>query len=545
MSHGYDLVIKNARVFDGSGGPWYEADIAVRNGRIAGIGKVDASDAAQCVDAEGRAVSPGFIDPHCHSDCNCTTVNDTDGKILQGVTTEIGGNCGLSISPVSSDRMDLLRDYLKPFIPKEAMPDFSWTRAGEIMDIVDRNGHSTDLAFLAGQGSIRIAVMGFDDRKPTEEELGRMKELLGRELEDGCVGLSTGLIYPPGCFSDEAELTELCRVTARYGGVYATHMRGESGEILKSVEEAIRTAEKSGCRLQISHHKIINAYEGLSGTTLGMMEEARNRGVDVACDVYPYSAGATLISVVLPQWAKEGGVGKMLERLGRPEDRERIKFEFTQEIPGWDNFVKGASYDRILICTCKNDAGLEGKTVRQVAEARGVDPADAILDIIVSEEAEVTIVIDSQSASDNRRIIAHELSMIGSDSLPSSMTGRMAIGRPHPRCFGTFPRVLGHFVREEGVLSLERAVWKMSGFPAQRFNLADRGLIKQGLIADFVVFDPATVGGSADYITPRRVPTGIDYVVKNGVVVVEGGRFLSKTLGKSVRRLGSSPRKAS
>ena len=542
MSKRYDLIIKNARVYDGSGRPWFDSDIAVVDGFIAGIGKTDASDAETCVDAGGRAVAPGFVDPHCHSDCNCTTVNDTDGKIIQGVTTEVGGNCGLSLSPVDPERLDLLRDYLKPFIPKEAMPDFAWTHAGEIMDIVDRNGHSTDLAFLAAQGTIRIAVMGFDDRKPTEAELERMKALLARELEDGCVGLSTGLIYPPGCYTDTAELVELCKVAARYGGVYATHMRGESAEIITSVEEAIRTAEESGCRLEISHHKIINRYEGLSAKTLGMMEEARCRGVDVTCDVYPYSAGSTLISVVLPAWAKEGGVEKMLARLAVPEDRERIKAEFLRDIPGWDNFIKAASYDKILICSCMTDHSMEGKTVQAIADERGIPAPDAILDIMLSERAEVTIVIDSQSPSDNRRIIAHELSMIGSDSLPSSFSGKLAYGKPHPRCFGTYPRVLGCFVREERLLKLEKAIWKMSGFPAQRFGLADRGLIKAGLIGDFVIFDPATVGGSADYVNPRRAPTGIDYVIKNGVVVVEDGRFLGKTLGKSVRRFGSRPR---
>ncbi len=542
MSKRYDLVIKNALVYDGSGGPWFRADIAAKDGKIVGIGKIDAAYGNTFIDASDLAVAPGFVDPHCHSDSNCLTVSDADGKITQGVTTEIGGNCGLSLSPVDPERVGLLRDYLKPFIPKEAMPDFKWAHAGEIMDSVDNSGYPTDLAFLAGQGTIRIAVMGFDDRKPTESELERMKDLLSRELEDGCVGMSTGLIYPPGCFTAPAELVELCRVTAKYGGVYATHMRGESAELIQSVEEAIRAAEESGCRLQISHHKVINSYEGFSVKTLSMMEDARLRGVDVTCDAYPYTAGSTLISVVLPQWAKEGGVEKMLARLESAEDRERIKAEFLREIPGWDNFIKAASYDKILICSCMNDKTMEGRTIQEVADERGISPADGILDIILSERAEVMIVIDSQSDSDNRRIIASELSMIGSDSLPSSLTGKLATGRPHPRCFGTYPRVLGRFVRELGLLSLEKAVWKMSGFPAQRFGLADRGMIKAGLIADFVIFDPATVTGSSDYLNPRTAPTGIEYVIKNGTVVVEKGRFLGKKLGKSLRRLGSRPR---
>lgn len=538
MQKEFDLIIKNAKVYDGSGAPWYFADIAVKNGIISGTGKLNTSLGSQTIDAEGRAVAPGFVDPHTHSDCNCATVPDADAKIVQGVTTEVTGNCGLSLTPVTPERVGLLRDYLKPFIPKEAMPSFEWTRAGELMDIVDRNGYATDLAFLSGHGTVRIAVMGFDDRQPSGEELERMKELFAGEMEDGCVGFSTGLIYPPGCFTEAPEIIEFCRVAARYGGVYATHMRGESAEILKSVREAIDAAEEGGCRLQISHHKIIHDYEGLSVETLRMMEDARTRGVDAACDVYPYTAGSTLISVVLPTWAREGGVEKMLSRLENSGEREKIKNDFLREIPGWDNFIKSATYKKILISSSVKDKSLEGKTIQDVADERGIEAADAILDIMLSERAEVTIVIDSQSDSDNRRILSHDLSMIGSDSLATAHTGKLAYGKPHPRCFGTFPRVLGHFSRDQKLFPLEKAVSKMTGLPAQRFGLTDRGMIKAGLVADFVIFDPTTVSGSADYVNPRQAPAGIHYVIKNGEVVAENGRFLGKMLGKCVRRFG-------
>lgn len=542
MGKNFDLVIRNATIYDGSGGPWYFGDIAVKDGLIAGIGKIDTLSAKTSLDAEGRALAPGFVDPHTHSDL-CTPVPSCDGKIVQGVTTEITGNCGLSLSPVAPERLDLLRDYLKPFLSKQAMPSFEWTRAGDLMDMVDRDGYATDLAFLVGHGTVRIAVMGFEDRVPSAAELEEMKILLAHEMEDGCIGFSTGLIYPPGCFTESAEIVEFCKVAARYGGIYVTHMRSESSEILQSVQEAIDTAEQGGCKLHISHHKIDHNMEGFSEKTHRMMKEARGRGVDVTCDVYPYTAGSSLISVLLPAWAKEGGVEKMLARLENPEDRERIQNDFLRDIPGWDNFIKNATYARILICSAVKDKGLEGKTIQAVADERGVSPADALLDIMLSERAEVTIVIESQSVPDNHYILAHELSMVGSDSLPTSLTGTLAYGRPHPRCFGTFPRVLGHFVRDEKLFSLEKAVWKMSGFPAQRFGLSDRGLIKKGLVADFVLFDPETVSGCADYINPRQAPKGIHYVLKNGEIVVENGRFLGKTLGKSLRRLGSVPGK--
>ena len=538
MAKEFDLIIKNAKVYDGTGGPWYFADIAVRDGVIAGTGRIDASRGKQSIDAEGRAAAPGFVDPHTHSDLNAATAPDADAKIVQGVTTEVAGNCGLSLTPVSPEKVNLLRDYLKPFIPKDIMPDFKWGRAGELMDIVDKSGFATDVAFLSGHGTVRLAVMGFDDREPTIAELGKMKELFTMEMEDGCVGFSTGLIYPPGCFSTPPEIVEFCKIAAHYDGVYATHMRGESGEILKSVGEALAAAEAGGCRLQISHHKIIQDYEGLSAETLAMMEDARERGVDVACDVYPYIAGSTLISVVLPPWAREGGVEKMLARLEKAEERERIKKDFLGEIPGWDNFIKGAGYKNILISSSAADKSLEGKTIQQAADERGVEAPDAILDIMLSERGEVTIVIISQSDSDNRRIMAHELAMIGSDSLATAHSGRLAFGKPHPRCFGTFPRVLGYFTRDQRLFTLEKAVWKMTGFPAQRFGLGDRGLIKSGLIADFVIFDPETISGTDDFVNPRQVPAGIQCVIKNGEMVVDNGRFLGKTLGKSVRKFG-------
>jgi N-acyl-D-aspartate/D-glutamate deacylase len=360
--------------------------------------------------------------------------------------------------------------------------------------------------------------------------------LLALEMESGCVGMSSGLVYPPGCFAEEAELVELCKTVTADGGIYATHMRSESADLLKSVKESIAAAEQSGCPLQISHHKVMTEFEGLSQETLRLMEEARERGVDVTCDVYPYSAGSSLISILLPQWVKEGGVEKMLARLASKEDRERVKADLLRDIPGWDNFIKGATYEKILICSAVKDKSLEGKTLQAVADGLGRAPDEAMLDIILSEQGEITVVIGSQSDSDNARIMKHPLAMIGSDSIPTSFTGKMAYGKPHPRCFGTFPRFLGHFARDEKLLPLETAVWKITGFPAQRYGLCDRGLIKEGLIADFVVFDPRTIDGSADYINPRQTPKGIFQVIKSGVTVVEDGRFLGQTLGKPVRK---------
>ena len=285
----------------------------------------------------------------------------------------------------------------------------------------------------------------------------------------------------------------------------------------------------------------MNDYKGLSAETLKLMEEARGRGVDVTCDVYPYTAGSTLISALLPQWAKEGGVEKMLARLASKEDRERMKSDFRRDVPGWDNFIKGAGYGKILICSAKDPSAV-GKTLQAIADEQGKTPDEALLDLLLSERGENTVVIDSQSDHDNMNIMKHPLAMIGSDSIPTSMTGRIATGKPHPRCFGTFPRALGHFSRDKGLFPLETAIWKTTGYPAWRYGLGDRGLIKQGLVADFVIFDPKTIDGANDYLNPRQVPKGLDRVIKNGVVVVENGRYLGQTLGKTVRRFGTNPK---
>lgn len=532
----YELVIRNAKIVDGSGGPWFRGDVAVQNGKIARVGKVEDEKASMVINAEGKVLSPGFIDAHSHADFVCATVNDATSKITQGVTTEIVGNCGLSMAPVQPRTVEELKQYLSAFIPSEVKPSWEWTSFDNWFDIIDRNGNSTNIASLGGHGAIRIYAMGFENRKPREDEMEEMKKALARAMQDGALGLSTGLIYPPGCFAGTDELIELCRVVAQYGGIYTTHMRNEGPEMLSAVEEALKIGKESECPVHISHHKASGRPNfGKVTESLHMIEEARKSGIDVTCDVYPYTAGSTLISALLPKWVHEGGVGCMLERLRNSEVRQEITRELNSDIPGWENLAKEGGWGSILICSCENKPIYEGKTIAKIAAENNSSPEEVLFDIILDSEGKSTIALFMIDEKDCRTVLSHPLSMIGSDGWACSFSGVLAKGKPHPRAFGTFPRVLGKYAREEKIMPLETAVWKMTGFPAQRFRLEDRGIIKKGMTADMVIFDPETIIDKASYEDPFQQPEGIEYVIMNGEVVVDHKRYSGKTLGKVVR----------
>ena len=538
MSSKYDLVIKNGRIYDGSGGPCINGDIAVKDGKIAGIGEISAAEASQKIDAEGMAVSPGFIDAHSHVDLIAATLKNRDSQIVQGVTTEVGGQCGLSLYPVNRERKSLLSSLLQQGTPKKGIvADFEWTDASGFMDRIDKNAQPTDIALLTGHNAIRLAVMGYDNRKPNDDDIEEMKKLLRRDLDAGCVGMSSGLVFFPGCFADTEELVKLCKVVASCNKVYATHIRGEGSHSVQSVTEAISTAERSGVSLQISHHKVAKSCEGLSKDTLKLMDEAKKRGVDISFDVYPYTGGPSFLSTLLPRWASEGGLDRMLARLTSMEDRERIKADLRSDnMTGWENILKDTGYAEIMITSFHSNPSLVGKTLLEIADEQGKAPDDALLDAILESSGEHNLILLPSSESDMMNIIKHPLAMIGSDGWPQSMILPTA-ANPHPRCFGTFPRVLGHISRDKELFPLETAVYKMTGFPAWSYGLEDRGLIKEGLIADLVIFDPKTVNGSADSgNNPRQAPKGIYRVIKNGTVVVEDSCFLGQSLGKAVRR---------
>lgn len=533
----YDLILKNGRVVDGSGGPWFRADIAVKDGLVVKIGKLGETQADMVIDANDMVVSPGFIDAHSHSDLVTTGINNGDSKITQGVTTEVAGMCGLTQAPVNPATIDQLKRYLSPFIFEGVNIPWQWNSLAEMLDFIDERGNSTNLAMLVGHGSVRIAAMGFDDREPTDEELEKMKKLVAESMEQGALGLSTGLIYPPGCYCKTSELIELCKVVAKYGGIYVTHMRNEGNEIIEAVKEALTIGRESGCPVHISHHKASGRpNHGKVKETLAMMEKAREEGVDVTCDAYPYTAGSTLISALLPKWVNAGGVEEMLKRLRDPETRNTVAKELEQDVPGWENLARQAGWNKILVSSCINNKANEGKYIQDIADERGVSCTDALFDIILEEQGRITMALFTMDEEDSKYVYGHRLSMAGSDGYAYAFSGPLAQGKPHPRSYGTFPRVLGTYVREFKAFPLETAVWKVTGFPAQRYGLQDRGLIKEGLRADFVVFNPDTIVDKSSYEDPFHQAEGIEYVILGGEVVVCNKEYSGKTLGKVFRR---------
>jgi len=519
---------------DGSGAPWYRADVLVEDGRIEAVGCLAEVSADTEIDAKGLVVSPGFIDSHSHSDMSCFFYPGADGKILQGVTTEITGMCGESPVPLAGFRQTFNKIAYKG--DAEALKAAgSWSTLAQWARFMNDRGLSTDMALAAGHGTLRANVMGYRDREPMAKELEEMKALLREAMRQGAVGLSSGLIYPPGCFSGTDELIELCKVITEYGGVYLTHMRNESDEVIPALEEAIVIGRESGCKVHIAHLKASGKRNhGKVGLMLEMMEKARDEGIDITCDAYPYTAGSSSIITLLPMWAHDGGLGELLSRLKDCAVRQRISEELLMDVPGWENMSKNAGMEGILICDVKKNKQFEGKNLQEIGDILGKDPAEALLDLILDEEGEGSMACFAAKEEDNIYIYKHRLTLVGSDScsLPTVPDG--IIGKPHPRSYGTFPRVLGHYARERKLFPLEAAVWKMTGLPATRYGLRDRGFLSAGKRADIVIFDPGLIADNATYQEPCQAPSGIHTVIMKGEAVVEGGRYNGKRLGKII-----------
>lgn len=516
-------------MIDGTGFPCFRADVGIKGGRIAKVGKIDRSEARTVIDAEGLVVSPGFVDIHSHADFGLSLRPTADNLVLQGVTTVLVGNCGVSLAPISRGEKPLM-EYLSPFIPPGF--DVEWETFAEYLRYYEGLRPSINVAHLVGHSTVRMAVMGFDDRDPTPEELRMMASLVREAMEAGAFGMSTGLIYPPGAYASTEEIIELAGVVSPYDGLYATHMRSESFGLIRAVEEAITIGERANVRVQISHHKAAGRSQwGLTEKTLSMMEEARRRGIDVACDVYPYTASLTSGDALLPPWASEGGLSRLVDRLEDPQTRERIR----KEIEGsrdWENIVASAGWENVVVASVRSEENshLVGRSLLEVARLTSKDSFDALCDLLIQEEGALEVLTFEMNEEDVLRVLAHPLSMVGSDS--SVDIGR---GRPHPRDYGTYPRVL-RYAQERRVLRLEEAVRKMTSIPAERIGLHDRGLVREGMWADLVIFDPERVEDRATYQDPRQYPEGISYVIVNGKIVVEEGEHTGTRAGRVLYR---------
>jgi len=531
----FDVIIKNGRVVDGAGNPWYKADIGITADRIVQIGRLDKEEATTVLDARRLIVSPGFIDMHSHSDLLLLINPKAESKIRQGITTEVTGNCGGSAAPLN----DLLKGEMRKTTPilDEAKLELDWSTMRGYLNRLDKQGVAVNVAPLVGHENIRAVIIGLEDRAPNEAELKKMKKALSQAMEDGAFGMSTGLIYPPGCYAKTDELIELSKVVAKYGGIYTSHIRGEGDELVSSVKEAIRIGEEARLPVEISHHKAGGkANWGKVQQTLKMMEKARAKGVDVTCDVYPYTAASFGLSAMLPPWTYDGGLPKLIERLKDSETRKKLRKEMQIGISGWSSPLKAAGWDATLIARSRLHKEYEGKTVKEITKAKKIDPFDFVFDLLIEENASVSVVRFAMCEEDVRTVLKHSDAMIGTDASAIAPYGALGKGKPHPRAYGTFPRVLGRYVREEKVLRLEDAVRKMTSLPAQKLGLRDRGLIVEGMKADVTIFNSDKVLDKSSYTEPHQYPEGIEYVLVNGKVVIERGEHTGALAGKALRK---------
>lgn len=530
-----DLLVRGGRVVDGTGSPWRRADVLVTDGRIVAVlapGRFDG-EAAEVLDATGHVVAPGFVDIHSHSDLALIARPGAEEKLRQGVTTEIVGNCGISVSPVSQKYLQDSQRYARPVLGFEDLA-WDWTDVDGYLARVEQAEPAVNVATYVGLGSVRCAVSGFEPGTPTADQRHEMLELTRRALEQGAVGLSTGLVYAPGSYSSHEEICELVDRAARVGAVYSSHMRDQGDGFLDSVAETLDVGRRTGAPVQIAHHKVVGSRNwGSVSRSLAMVHAARAEGIDAGSDVYPYLAGSTTMTALLPDWALAGGKQAMLDRLADPEQRDRIKQDWADGRPQWDNRVGSIGWDNIYVSHVATEANQDmvGLSVAAAASARsrGAEPGDFLLDLLLDEQGAVGNIQVACTEKDLRQVMRDPTTTFGSDGLFSG-------GRPHPRLHGTFPRILGEYVRDTGVLTLEEAIRKMTSQPARRLGLAGIGLLEPGYDADLVVLDPEVVAGPASYDEPTLDPVGIRDVVVSGRFALRDGGPTGVRAGRTLRR---------
>jgi dihydroorotase/N-acyl-D-amino-acid deacylase len=533
----FDVVIANGRIVDGTGAPWFRGDVGISGGRITAIGSLSAASAAMRVDATNLVVAPGFIDLLGQSEFSVLVDGRAASKITQGVTTEITGE-GSSIAPVN----DRLRQEAAANAAHFGVIQ-DWATLGDYLRRIDeRSRPAINVGTFVGAGGIRNYVIGKDDRPATSAELERMKTLVAQAMEQGALGLSTSLQYVPDKFASTDEIIELAKVAARHGGVYFTHQRYESARISESLDEVFTIADRAKIPAEIWHLK--TAYKANFGRmpdVLRRIESARARGLDVTANQYPYNRSSNGLDACLPVWAREGGLDRMLARLKDPADRERIKKDMDDAGAGWENQWYGAGGgDGILLTSVLNDElrKYEGMTLSQIGKAMGKDPRDAVMDLVIADRGESSTVNAVMSEDDVRTALAHPLVGVGTDSGAKAEDGKLAESKSHPRAWGSFPRILGHYVRNEHVLTLEEAIRKMTSKAAARVHLNDRGVLRPGMMADITVFDPAAIRDVATFDNPNHYSTGVRHVFVNGRRVVADGAITNERPGRALRGPG-------
>ncbi len=524
-----DILIRNGEVLDGSGAKGYKADVAIQGDRIVEIGDLSGMQADLVIDATGKTVAPGFIDMHSHSDMTLPFYPDSESMVRQGITTLVTGNCGISPVPLAPATRDQV--IASMFGGEKRFPWDQLNSFGSFLDYLEKNPTAQNFVGLIGQGAIRAAVMGFSAARPTEEQMEDMQKLVAESMEQGAFGISTGLIYPPGSYASTDELIEVTKPVGERKGIYFSHIRGEGDTLLDALAEAIEIGRQTGAAVQISHYKAAgrdNWDKAVPG--LDLIQNARNEGLDVTADMYPYTAGGTSLVAILPEWAQEGGLEDIARRLSDPATRAKM----TQDMKT-TGFFRVAEWDKVLIGGSKNPDYV-GHFISELAEKAGKTPYDWIFDALLETQGEMGMMLFMMSEENIRKELPRPFMMIGTDGVGVPAQGDPREGLPHPRSFGTFPRVLGQLVREEHVIPLETAINKMTGMPAEKLGLKERGYLKEGFFADVVVFDPLTVRDETTYQKPNVYPTGIDTVIVNGVPVICAGQAMGKRPGRVVRR---------
>jgi N-acyl-D-aspartate/D-glutamate deacylase len=529
----YDLVLRNGKVVDGSGNPWFSGDVAIRGDRIAAVGRALAAKGKREIDARSLVVAPGFIDMHSHSDFLLLEDGTAPSKVRQGVTTEVLGE-GTSAGP-----------YLGELPPRPVTVNgkaITWTTLGSYFDTLERGGVSVNVASYVGLDNVWQCVMGRSHARPKAEQFAQMETFLDEAMKQGAFGLSSLLAQPPGSLTSTDDIVRLCRVVAKNRGIYSVHSRNEGTEVLDSVKEAIAVGERAGIPVDIIHLKIADQkLWGRMNEVVALIEDARKRGVNVQANVYPYTRGNNNLSNIIPPWAHEGGTQKLLERLKDGKLRERLKKEIREGLPGWYNHYTavGGDWSRMLV---SGKGSYEGLTVDRIiaAKSKGKDPVpdplDVFFDLLIEEGGSVSTVFEHHTEKDMNLALVQPWCSIGSDGSAYAVEGLLRRGHPHPRNFGTFPRVLGVYVRERGLLRLEDAVRKMTSLNAAKLGILDRGLLRAGQFADLTVFDPERVIDRSTYTEPFQYSVGIEYVVVNGQLVLERGKPTGAKPGRALRR---------
>jgi N-acyl-D-amino-acid deacylase len=532
-----DLLIKNGTIIDGTGGPAYVSDIAVKNGKIETIESSLKIDSRKVLDVSGKIICPGFIDIHSHTDATILINTKAESKIRQGITTEIVGNCGMSAAPITTEFLQEAKDHLTVNSDFGKMDDIgkSWMSFGEYVQHLDGSSLGINLMPLVGYGTLRSSIMGLKSGPPTQDEMKAMEDLLNKSLEEGAAGLSSGLEYIPDSLCQTEELIQLAKVVKRHDKLYASHIRGEAQTLFSSIEEAIRTGEDSGCKIEISHLKLGGQFNwGKTDQLFTILEKALARGVDLSWDQYPYRAWGTGLVDYIPGWVQQEGHQKLVEYLRSPSSRKKIRQEIEASIKTGNHAYNTASWENLQIAMVRfpKYQFTEGKRVSEIVQELDVDPIDFIFDLLIEENGSVKTLVFCMDEADIKAIMKHPLTIIGSDGRAVATYGELNKGSTHPRYYGAFPRILGKYVRDEKVLSLENAIQKMTSMPAQIMGLDQRGTLASNMVADITIFDSETVSDMATFENSHQYSKGIEYVIIGGNIIIDHGVHSDKMVGR-------------